>query len=82
MVNIIYAYDYNDGELSNRRVFVDALALGLPEGTFADGICIDSEGGVWSARHVAHPSFSLCGLKLLDGEGPELFATRLMSQGL
>lgn len=52
LVNRIYAYDYNDGELSNRRVFVDPLAQGLPEGTFPDGLCFDSEGGIWSARFV------------------------------
>lgn len=48
--NIIYAYDYNDGQLSNRRVFIDAIALGLPKNSFADGLCIDNEGCIWSAR--------------------------------
>ncbi|EPQ60712.1 hypothetical protein GLOTRDRAFT_68587 [Gloeophyllum trabeum ATCC 11539] len=48
--NIIYAYDYDDGLLSNRRVFIDALAQGQPENSFPDGLCIDSEGGIWSAR--------------------------------
>jgi len=47
LANIIYAYDYDDGNLSNRRVFADARAQGLP-----DGLCIDSEGCVWSARSV------------------------------
>ncbi|KAL5494897.1 hypothetical protein ACEPAI_359 [Sanghuangporus weigelae] len=50
LVNRIYAYDYNDGELSNRRLFIDALALGLPGGTYPDGLCIDNEGCIWSAR--------------------------------
>jgi len=50
LVNRIYAYDYDDGKMSNRRVFIDALALGLPERTYPDGLCIDSEGGIWSAR--------------------------------
>ena len=50
--NKIYAYDYDDGILSNRRVFVDAIALGMPENTFCDGLCTDSAGGVWSARFV------------------------------
>ena len=50
LVNRIYAYDYNDGKLSNRRDFVNALELGLPERTYPDGLCIDSEGGIWSAR--------------------------------
>lgn len=48
--NIIYAYDYDDGNLSNRRIFIDARARGLPELTYADGLCIDSEGCIWSAR--------------------------------
>ena len=51
--NRIYMYDYDDGKLSNKRLFVDTLAIGLPSGTFPDGLCIDSEGGVWSARFVA-----------------------------
>jgi len=50
LVNHIHAYDYDNGTLSNRRLFIDALALGLPRGTFADGLCIDSEGCIWSAR--------------------------------
>ena len=52
--NRIYAYDYNvdDGSLSNRMLFVDTLAVGLPEGTFPDGLCLDSEGCIWSARSV------------------------------
>ncbi|PPR00488.1 hypothetical protein CVT24_005548 [Panaeolus cyanescens] len=50
LVNKIYAYDYNDGVLSNRRLFVDALEKGFPAGTFCDGLCVDTEGGVWSAR--------------------------------
>lgn len=52
LVNKILMYDYDDGKLSNRRLFVDTLAIGLPRGTFPDGLCIDSEGGVWSARFV------------------------------
>ncbi|KAK0245753.1 SMP-30/Gluconolaconase/LRE-like region-domain-containing protein [Armillaria nabsnona] len=46
--NIIYAYDYDDGNLSNRRVFIDANKLNLPG--FCDGLCIDEEGCIWSAR--------------------------------
>ena len=53
LVNRIYAYDYNDGHLSNRRVFVDPISQGQPEGSFPDGLCIDKEGGIWSARSVA-----------------------------
>jgi sugar lactone lactonase YvrE len=37
-----------DGELSNRRVFADGLD-GPP-----DGICLDAEGGVWTAMTLAH----------------------------
>ncbi|KXN89948.1 Regucalcin [Leucoagaricus sp. SymC.cos] len=48
--NIIYAYDYDDGKLANRRIFVDAMALGLPKNTFCDGLCVDREGFVWSCR--------------------------------
>ncbi|KAL9716164.1 hypothetical protein Ac2012v2_000609 [Leucoagaricus gongylophorus] len=48
--NVIYAYDYDDGNLANRRIFVDAIALGLPENTFCDGLCIDIEGCIWSCR--------------------------------
>ncbi|KAL0951075.1 hypothetical protein HGRIS_007813 [Hohenbuehelia grisea] len=50
LVNLIYAYDYEDGNVSNRRVCVDALGLGLPEKTYSDGLCIDAEGYIWSAR--------------------------------
>lgn len=50
--NKIYAYDYTDGQVSGRRVFVDAMSQGLPPGTYPDGLCIDKDGGVWSARCV------------------------------
>lgn len=46
--NAIYAYDYDRdaGELSNRRTFVDTSGeAGVP-----DGMTVDSEGYVWSAR--------------------------------
>ncbi|KAJ6575209.1 SMP-30/Gluconolaconase/LRE-like region-domain-containing protein [Mycena capillaripes] len=48
--NLIYAYDYEDGNLANRRLFVDAMALGLQENSYCDGLCVDTEGYVWSAR--------------------------------
>jgi sugar lactone lactonase YvrE len=44
----IYAYDYDfdSGEISNRRVFAKC-----PEGQgYPDGLAVDSEGYVWSAR--------------------------------
>ncbi|KAJ8702707.1 hypothetical protein PTI98_001403 [Pleurotus ostreatus] len=52
LVNRIYAYDFDseDGSISNRRTFVDAMAQGYPQGTFADGLCLDKDGFVWSAR--------------------------------
>ena len=52
LVNKIYAYDYDDGKLSNRRIAIDAIASGLPKESFCDGLCIDSEGYIWSARCV------------------------------
>jgi sugar lactone lactonase YvrE len=45
---IIYAYDYEveTGGIVNRRVWVDSQEeSGVP-----DGLCVDSEGCVWSAR--------------------------------
>lgn len=50
LVNFIYAYDYDDGNLSNRRTLVDARSLGYPDETFCDGLCVDTDGGIWSAR--------------------------------
>ena len=52
LLNHIYAYDYDieTGNVSNKRVFIDAIAQGLPQGTFCDGLCFDDEGGIWSAR--------------------------------
>lgn len=45
---IIYAYDFDpdSGELSHRRPFV----LSLGERGFPDGLAVDSQGFVWSAR--------------------------------
>jgi len=59
-VNKIYAYDYEDGKLSGRRVFVDPLSHGLPEGTYPDGLCIDNAGGVWSARSAYRAPSGTC----------------------
>lgn len=49
-MNKIYAYDYIGGNISNRRLFIDAKAQDLPDNTFCDGLCIDSDGCIWSAR--------------------------------
>jgi sugar lactone lactonase YvrE len=45
--NVIYAYDYDgrDSSLSNRRVFVQGLPQGVP-----DGSAMDEEGCLWNAR--------------------------------
>ncbi|MFN8474061.1 MAG: SMP-30/gluconolactonase/LRE family protein [Anaerolineae bacterium] len=45
---VIYAYDFDldSGNLSNRRPFVDSRG----EWGFPDGLTVDSEGFVWSAR--------------------------------
>ena len=45
---LIYAYDYDpaSGNIENKRVWVDSTEkMGVP-----DGLCVDSEGCVWSAR--------------------------------
>ncbi|KAF9270311.1 hypothetical protein L218DRAFT_992944 [Marasmius fiardii PR-910] len=48
--NRIYVYDYDieTGGISNRRVFTDAGDFGYSG--VCDGLCLDTEGGVWSAR--------------------------------
>lgn len=48
MVKKIYLFDYDQasGEISNQRVFVDS---GNEEGV-PDGMTVDAEGNVWSAR--------------------------------
>ncbi|KAF5390289.1 hypothetical protein D9757_002850 [Collybiopsis confluens] len=50
ITNLIYMYDYDveQGTLNNRRTLVDAKQLGY--GGFCDGLCVDCDGGIWSAR--------------------------------
>jgi sugar lactone lactonase YvrE len=45
--NVIYAYDYdaNNSSVGNRRVFVQNLPIGVP-----DGSAMDEEGCVWNCR--------------------------------
>jgi sugar lactone lactonase YvrE len=45
---LIYAYDFDatTGSIDHRRVFVDTSG----ETGFPDGLTVDNEGGVWSAR--------------------------------
>ncbi|KIL70746.1 hypothetical protein M378DRAFT_183341 [Amanita muscaria Koide BX008] len=50
LTNKIYAYDYEDGNLFNKRLHIDGISLGLPENTYPDGLCVDAEGYIWSAR--------------------------------
>ena len=47
----IYAYDYDieTGKVTNRRTYIDTLAHGNARTMFPDGMCIDSEGGIWTA---------------------------------
>ena len=45
---VIYLFDYDvdSGDISNKRVFVETP----PDGGFPDGMTVDAEGYVWSAR--------------------------------
>ena len=55
MRNYIYAYDYDSktGDLSNRRVHIDAIkAGGYDPKSYCDGLCVDTDGGIWSARFL------------------------------
>lgn len=65
LVNKIYAYDYREGKIENRRVFINALEKGFREGTYCDGLCVDVEGGVWSARYAFFIlTYSICSTNL------------------
>ena len=55
MTNVIYAYDYDEGTLSNKRVFSDTSKDIAWESSKPDGLCMDDEGFVWSARRAVLP---------------------------
>ena len=57
------------GELSNRRTWAE-----LPDGAIPDGICLDSEGGIWSAS----PATNEC---LRQIEGGEVTHRIIVDQG-
>jgi sugar lactone lactonase YvrE len=48
LVHAIYAYDFDPstGRIENRRPFISTT----DEAGFPDGLTVDSEGGIWSAR--------------------------------
>jgi sugar lactone lactonase YvrE len=55
---VLSAFDIDpDGGLSNRRVWAQ-----LPKGAVPDGICLDSDGGIWSAS----PSSNDC-IRQIEG---------------
>ena len=58
-----------DGALSDRRVFADGLD-GPP-----DGICLDAEGGVWTAMTLAHQ------FERIEGRGGEGHVTHRIDIG-
>ena len=48
--NCLSAFDISDdGTLSNKRLWAQ-----LPEGAVPDGICLDSDGGIWSASPTSN----------------------------
>ncbi|KAG9007293.1 hypothetical protein FRB94_014508 [Tulasnella sp. JGI-2019a] len=56
-IKVIYAYDYDldHGLATNRRIIVDDAILGLSKDLYGkpDGLCIDKQGCIWSARWEA-----------------------------
>ncbi|CCA66732.1 hypothetical protein PIIN_00413 [Serendipita indica DSM 11827] len=83
--NLIYAYDYNleDGSVSNRRVFIDGPSLGLNAPSFCDGLCIDSEGCIWSARWAGSKivRFSKEGRIIFEIQFPKVFSVTALTFG-
>jgi sugar lactone lactonase YvrE len=47
--NALYAYDYEAGSVSGRRVFTEGFERGVP-----DGSAMDEEGYVWNCRYYGH----------------------------
>ncbi len=47
--NALYAYDYESGSVSERRVFTKGFERGVP-----DGSAMDEEGFVWNCRYFGH----------------------------
>jgi sugar lactone lactonase YvrE len=46
MANVIYQYDYADGEITNERPFFQDFSRGAP-----DGSTMDAEGFLWNCRY-------------------------------
>lgn len=84
-MNLLYAYDYDveTGSVSNRRTLVDAKQLGY--GGYLDGLCVDTEGGIWSARllvchfKISYSDFSAGGETLESVDLPALVPWTLKS---
>jgi sugar lactone lactonase YvrE len=63
--NEVYAYDFRDGALSNKRVFASQFERGAP-----DGSCLDGEGRLWNCR--------VAGGACVAGFGPDGALDRLV----
>ncbi|VDB86507.1 unnamed protein product [Peniophora sp. CBMAI 1063] len=50
LTNVIYAYDYDEGTISNKRIFSDTSVDSAWKASKPDGLCMDDEGCIWSAR--------------------------------
>jgi sugar lactone lactonase YvrE len=47
--NVLYAYDYQGGSFSNRRIFTQGFDRGVP-----DGSAMDEDGFIWNCRYFGH----------------------------
>ena len=77
LTNVIYAYDYDEGTLSNKRIFSDTSKDSAWESSKPDGLCMDDEGFVWSARRAVIPVNQLKNQHLMaspDGMALQYFA--------